>query len=50
MYAKRSFPTVLKDDFLFLAAPFIALAYLALFPFIGIAMLLKARKARRTAS
>lgn len=47
MYAKRSFPTVLKDVALFLAAPFIALVYLALFPFFGIGLLLKARKAKR---
>jgi hypothetical protein len=47
MYAKRSFPTVLKDIALFLAAPFIALAYLTLFPFFGIGLLLKARKTKR---
>jgi hypothetical protein len=45
MSAKRSASTVLKDIGLFLASPVIALAYLALFPFIGLVMLVKmARK------
>ncbi len=38
--ARRGFGTVLKDAVLFLAAPFIGLAYIALFPFIGLAMLM----------
>lgn len=41
MPAKRSAGTVLKDIGLFLASPVIALAYLALFPFIGLVMLVK---------
>ena len=45
MPAKRNASTVLKDIGLFLASPVIALAYLALFPFIGLVMLVKmARK------
>jgi hypothetical protein len=50
MYAKRTFLTVLKDNFLFFAAPFIALAYLALFPFFGAKALLDAWRAKRSAS
>ncbi len=38
---RRSASTVLKDIVLFLASPVIALAYLALFPFIGLSMLVK---------
>lgn len=45
--ARRSFGEVLKDAFLFLASPFISLAYIALFPFIGLAMLLKTRSEER---
>jgi len=41
---RRSFATVLKDMVLFLAAPFISLVYIAMFPFIGIYMLMKHRK------
>ena len=41
MSARRSIGTFLKDDLLFLASPIIALAYLGLFPFIGLAMLIK---------
>jgi len=37
--AKRSFGVFLKDVVLFLAAPFIGLAYIVLFPFIGLGML-----------
>jgi CheY-like chemotaxis protein len=37
--AKRSIGVFLKDIALFLAAPFIGLAYIALFPLIGLAML-----------
>jgi hypothetical protein len=45
MPARRNASTVLKDIGLFLASPVIALAYLALFPFIGLVMLVKmARK------
>lgn len=39
--AMRSPGTILKDIVLFLASPVIALAYLALFPFIGLTMLVK---------
>ena len=42
--ANRSLGEVLKDAFLFLAAPFISLAYMALFPFIGLVMLVRARR------
>lgn len=41
MSEKRNIGTVLKDIVLFLASPVIALAYLALFPFIGLTMLVK---------
>ena len=41
MPAKRNLGTVLKDIGLFLASPAIALAYLALFPFIGLVLLTK---------
>ncbi|MDE2112077.1 MAG: response regulator [Alphaproteobacteria bacterium] len=37
---KRSITVFLKDVVMFLAAPFIGLAYIALFPFIGLAMLI----------
>lgn len=44
---RRSVGQVLKDAVLFLAAPFISLAYMALFPFIGIAMLMRNRREKR---
>ncbi|GAA0546300.1 hypothetical protein FHS83_000737 [Rhizomicrobium palustre] len=47
MTAKRNFFTWLKDVVLFFAAPAIALAYLALFPFIGIMLLNQHLKAKR---
>lgn len=53
MYAKRSFPTVLKDIVLFLASPVIALSYLALFPYFAVTMLrqfLKDKRAARAAN
>lgn len=37
--ARRTVYQILKDDVLFLASPVIALSYMALFPFIGLAML-----------
>jgi hypothetical protein len=40
---KRSFGVFLKDVLLFLVAPFITIAYLALFPFIGLAELVRAK-------
>lgn len=48
--ARRSFGEVLKDAGLFLAAPFISLLYIAMFPFIGLAMLVKARRDARDPS
>lgn len=45
--ARRSFATFLKDAVLFLAAPFISLVYMAMFPFIGIYLLAKARSEAR---
>lgn len=47
MAGKRDALTVLKDIGLFFAAPFIALAYLALFPFIGMLLLSQAMKAKK---
>ncbi len=44
----RTIFKILSDDALFLASPFIALAYMLLFPFIGLAMLAKmGKRARR---
>jgi hypothetical protein len=40
---RRTPAEVLKDIGLFFAAPFITIAYLPLFPFVGLSMLLKAR-------
>lgn len=39
----RSVGVILKDIVLFFAAPFVTIAYLALFPFIGVTMVLRAR-------
>lgn len=50
MAEKRSVLTRLKDVALFFAAPFIALAYLALFPFIGIKLLLQYLSSRKQAA
>lgn len=50
MAEKRSVLTILKDVALFFAAPFIALAYLALFPFIGIKLLLQYLSERKQAA
>jgi hypothetical protein len=44
--AKRSLVEFLKDVGLFLAAPFISLVYMAMFPFIGLVMLVRARRER----
>ena len=44
---KRSFGVFLKDVVLFLLAPFITIAYLVLFPFIGLAELAKARSRKQ---
>jgi hypothetical protein len=40
---------IVKDVVLFFAAPFITLAYLSLFPFIGLALLLRAWRHRADA-
>lgn len=50
MAEKRSILTILKDVGLFFAAPFIALACLALFPFIGLMVLSRAISKRRAAA
>lgn len=47
---RRSAATVLKDIALLLAAPFISMAYMALFPFIGIVKLSRAIMQRRRAA
>lgn len=49
MYAKRSFPTVLKDIVLFLLSPVIALSYLVLFPYYAVTMLRQAMREKRAA-
>jgi hypothetical protein len=49
MYAKRNFPTVLKDIGLFLAAPVIALSYLVLFPYFAVTMLRQVMREKRAA-
>lgn len=46
--AKRSLGEFLKDVVLFLAAPFISLVYMAMFPFIGLVMLVKSRQEERS--
>jgi hypothetical protein len=43
----RTIPAVLKDIALFFAAPFVTIAYLCLFPFIGIAMFRQAWRHRK---
>jgi len=49
--ARRSAARVLKDIALFLATPFISIAYMALFPFIGLVKLVRAvAQARRATS
>ena len=40
----RTFFVWLRDVVLFLASPFIAVAYIALFPFIGLLLLVKPRR------
>ena len=50
MAERRSILTWLKDVGLFFAAPFIALAYLALFPFIGLVLLSREVSKRRHAA
>ncbi len=42
--ARRSIGEFVKDVVLFLAAPFISLVYIAMFPFIGLAMLVRAHR------
>lgn len=42
----RTVQQYLKDVGLFFAAPFITLAYLVLFPFIGLGMLVRSRRQR----
>jgi hypothetical protein len=42
--ANRSITQVLKDIALFFAAPMVTLAYLPLFPFIGLRMLRQTRR------
>jgi hypothetical protein len=46
---RRTAPTVLKDIVLFFVAPFVTLVYLALFPFIGFATVVKAWRDRKAA-
>ena len=46
---RRSTAQVAKDIGLFFAAPFVTLAYVALFPFIGMAMLAQAWRRRKHA-
>lgn len=43
---KRNVVVVLGDMFLFLVAPIISLAYMALFPFIGLIELARAKKGK----
>jgi hypothetical protein len=45
----RTVSQILKDIVLFFAAPFITLAYLSLFPFIGLVLLLRAWRHRADA-
>ena len=47
---RRSFATALKDAVFLFATPVIALVYMALFPFIALVLLMRARKSARTAS
>jgi hypothetical protein len=46
--AKRNFGQFLRDVGLFLAAPFISLVYMAMFPFIGLVMLVRALREERS--
>jgi hypothetical protein len=46
---RRTVPQVAKDIALFAAAPFVTLACLSLFPFIGLAMLVQAWRHRKEA-
>lgn len=43
----RSAGVLLKDIALFFAAPFVTIAYIALFPFIGLTMLVRANREAR---
>lgn len=45
---KRTFGEFLRDVLLFLATPFITVFYLALFPFIGLVMLVRTVSAERS--
>ncbi|HTB45923.1 MAG TPA: hypothetical protein VK741_20045 [Acetobacteraceae bacterium] len=48
--SRRSAAQVVRDIVLFFAGPFITIAYLALFPFIAVSMLRKARRDRKAAA
>jgi hypothetical protein len=48
--SRRSPARVLKDIGLFFASPFVTLAYLALFPFIGMKLLIQAWRDRKAAA
>jgi hypothetical protein len=45
--ARRTAPMVLTDIILFFAAPFVTVAYLGLFPFIGFATVVRAWRDRK---
>jgi hypothetical protein len=47
---RRTVAQVLKDIALFFAAPFVTIAYLALFPFIGVMLLMRDWRRRKNAS
>jgi hypothetical protein len=47
---RRGFGQVLKDIGLFFAAPFVTLAYVALFPFLGFAALRRTMRERKKSS
>ncbi len=44
---RRTPAQVAKDIALFFAAPFVTVAYLAMFPFVAIRLLMQARRERR---
>ncbi len=48
--SRRSAAQVARDIVLFFAGPFITMAYLALFPFIALSMVRKARRDRKAAA
>jgi hypothetical protein len=45
--SRRTASQVLKDIVLFFAAPFVTLAYLALFPFVAMRMVAQARRQQK---